>query len=825
MRRHFALRCAASLVAAVWIVLARPLPAQEAQPGGNRLEQLERIHKDFAPADPNHRFGPQDRIAISGVVMTASGAPLPTPLTLHGFTRRPNHASSFSISADKDGRFQQVVEFGQIFLYVTAPSGDYAPVLLGPLQAQPGGKIENLRLVLDKGITATVRVVDDQGQPVAGATLLASHMAGEQGEGTRVGRWRVATNEEGVAKFEHCADFPLTIETEMAGFQHSTAVFQPQAGSTFEWSLTRSRPTQGRVISQEDGRPVAGAEIRLVQQLGGARRTFMLHNEHVRPPLLAKTDQDGRFTLDTLRDDCHYALWITAPDHGGEIVHDVRSGQANLEFTLGPPRIVRGKLIGAVDRLQRMRINGRTTPAFRCINPIRLGNVTYGFPMAVPVEIRDGEGHFEIRNLLPGQAKLELPGKVEVVSLDKPVDELVIQIAAADEPSTPEAGPQRKVVLTLKTPAGEPAPRGELVVRIFRDKPNASHQTKTFPVTGTQIEFMAPVPCRIQWETDQLVGYWIKEESIQLADAPEPLIKELDALPAGAIYGRVLDSDGSPSKNFNFSIVMVSKPEQLQHPYLGISMGGVSQDGTGRFVVGPLPLGGTYRVEIQGQNERSNTRAVSEDLMLTRDDSVRHVELRLPEGVTIAGLVVDPLGKPAVGIEVRLGHRTTNRSFEGASVITDQHGEFRFEHVNPELPGAYYLHIKPQQAYRGRQAPWGAGEESLLVRLQRGWAIEGVLLEHSTGKVIPGAKVYAHPAHYDQKFYLGSHETVTDAAGRFRFQSLEPLPYRFYSNNVNAAQGAPPWEVDPRYQEQVILSGDVQQGADLAPVPPPPDGP
>jgi hypothetical protein len=111
------------------------------------------------------------------------------------------------------------------------------------------------------------------------------------------------------------------------------------------------------------------------------------------------------------------------------------------------------------------------------------------------------------------------------------------------------------------------------------------------------------------------------------------------------------------------------------------------------------------------------------------------------------------------------------------------------------------------------------------VKLQPGRVVEGVLVEHATGKVIPAAQLYARPAQYDQRYYVGTHETRTDAAGRFRFETLEPILYRFYSSAVNAAQAAPPWQADPRSQEEIVLSGDVQQGSDLMPIPPPPEDP
>ena len=393
---------------------------------------------------------------------------------------------------------------------------------------------------------------------------------------------------------------------------------------------------------------------------------------------------------------------------------------------------------------------------------------------------------------------------------------------AKEEPEAPDAPPKRKVIISLKVPDGEPAPGGELLVRCFPKTSRGSYETKTLPLGAAPVEFEAAVPCRLRWETDNLIGYWIKEETIDLAEAPEPLVKEIEALPAGAVVGRIRETDGAPCTLFQYNLVVLAAPPEVQNSYLGFTTGGVAQDAEGRFMVGPLPLGGTYRIDIHGQGELSNTHVASEDFTLTPDACVREIELQLPEGVTVAGRILDPEGNPAPDIQVHLGHRSGNSSREGSPVATDADGEFRFPRVNPELSGMYYLHVKPQQVYRGFQAVLDPKETPTL-QLRRGWSLEGLLLEHRTGKVVPGAKLYARPAQYDRNLYAGAHEVQTDAAGRFRFDTLEPLRYRFYAMGVNAVQHAPPWEGDPRFREQVILSGDVHAGANLTPVPPPPE--
>ncbi len=786
----------------------------------DRLEQLEKIREKFTPETTPRQYGEQDRITISGQVVTEDGAPLPSGLNIGGVTRRPSYTGSVNAQADQNGRFTTTADFGRVFLSLTTPN--YAPVLAGPLETEPGGKIENVRLVLKRGFTAQLRLVSDQGQPVADAVLKTMYLHGEQGAGIHVAPSQTTTDAKGLATLEQAADAPLTVETETPGFQYDQTVLQLKPDSVNVWTLKPARLTVGQVVAQKDQQPLAGAEIRLVQRQGFNPRSYTPQSEHSQPPLLTKTDQEGRFTLNTLRDDCVYGLYITAPDHGGEILSGFRSGQRDLKIELGPPRYVRGTVMGDLNRLERRPVNGQPTPVIRCINPIKLGQVAYHMPLYAPVEMRDGEARFELRNVFPGEVRFELPGQVKTVQVAHAVEDLVLDFSDAKSASPSGDRPQRKVVLRLKTPPGEPPPRGELVVYLSPMNPPGEFQQRTLPIQNGQVEFQAPAPCRMQWHTDDLIGYWIQEESLDLAEAPTPLVKEIEAHPAGAIYGRVLNEDGSPCQKYSYQVAMLNPPPALRmRPHLGINHGMPVDDREGEFVVSPLPLGGTYRLEIQGQGDYSQTRVFSEDLVLSDDSGARQIELRLPRGVTLEGQLTDPLGMPAPGIEIRLGHRHGNRSFSGTPAVTDAAGMFRFLHVNPKLAGEYYLNLQPQQNYRGKQAPVRDPAERQILRLQHGLTLSGQLLEHNSGKIVPGAIVHARPAQpIDPNSYLGSHEARTDNQGRFQFQTLEPLAYRFYVIGMNASQGAPPWEADPRADANIILSGDVQPNSDLTPLAP-----
>jgi protocatechuate 3,4-dioxygenase beta subunit len=808
---------------------AAPVCGQEAQPakrepnGKNRLEEIERIRKEFAPADPNRQYGPEDRITISGSIATGDGSPLPGNLFVGGLTRRNGYSGAVNGPVNAEGRFEMTVEFGRISLHLTAPG--YAPALLSPLAAEPGGKIENVRIVLDRGFAGKIRLTGPQGEPVTGAKIQAMYAHGEGGSFAHVAAREVTTDKDGLALLENCADYPLTAETEVAGLQADRAELKLRPDAVTEWKLKTARPTIGLVVSRDDDAPIAGAEVRLVRRDGFHPRTYRPFDDFEKPPLLATTGEAGRFTLDTLRDDSRYTVLVSAPGRGAEIVTGISSGKDDLKIELGPPRFIQGVITGDLSRLSRGVQNAPQAPYFNYVNPLRLGDSVYSISKPVVVEIVDGRGHFQISNLLPGQVRLDLPGQATTLQVTEAIKDL--EIALKPSPMTPASSPgnvpRRKVVLKLKTPEGEPPPRGELIVHCYPTRPPAIYERRVVPLAGNQVEFDAPVPCRLQWHPDNLIGYWIKMEQVEMAEAPTPFEKEIDALPAGAVYGQMLNEDGSPCPSFSLSVHTVSPAPEVQNAYLG-NLSSFHQGGDGRFVIGPLPLGGVYRIEVQGQGERTNTRVASEDLTLTRAESVHRVELRMPEGITLAGRVVDPEGKPIPAVEVRLGRQTPNRSDEGAAQATDQDGRFEFAHVNAELPGTYYIHVQPQQQYRGQRSNWKPGSE-LTVQLRRGWRLEGQLIEHNTGRVIPGAVLYAQPAVFDRNFYVGRHEVRTDAAGRFRYETLEPIPYRFYASGVNAAQGAPPWEADPRAVSEIILSGDVAQGSDLLPVPPPPDEP
>lgn len=67
----------------------------------------------------------------------------------------------------------------------------------------------------------------------------------------------------------------------------------------------------------------------------------------------AVTDKNGQFTLTQLRGDSENLLFIKSHGYGYEYLSDVRAGDSDLIVEMGPERVIRGKIIGDLSRLDR----------------------------------------------------------------------------------------------------------------------------------------------------------------------------------------------------------------------------------------------------------------------------------------------------------------------------------------------------------------------------------------------------------------------------------------------------------------------------------------
>lgn len=773
---------------------------------GERMERVAAIEEAYGER-PQDASQPEGTFTISGQVRMADGSPLPPKSFVGGSLMRRGYSGSLSLELDEAGRFTKELDVGTVYLHVHSPG--YALAIAGPFQAKPGEQITDVDLVVGRGFSARIRFVDDTGAPIPAVKLEAMMYRlpfeeGWSGYPHPQGEEQLQANEQGVATLERCSEWPLHIDARAGGYQFEQREWKLEPDGTVTWQLKAARPTTGVVVSEMDGQPIAGAELFLAQRKGHADVNQDPRNWS-RKPLLAVSDDEGRFRLDTLRDDCRYVVYAEAEGYGVKLVGDVTAGRDGLNVALGPPLRIRGRLIGKLDELPRDYQAKKPYINYR--NPIKLlDNFGYDTILRTPVDIRDGVGHFEITDLFAGYVELNPPGRAIRLNVEQSIDDLAIDLT---EPPKEEVAldnrPKRPVVFAFDIPDGGFAPRGKLRIGYSMDGVGLSgFQDMTVEPEGPEVRAEMLLGSRVFYDGSKLLGYWVKNRSgIDVPPGEEPLRVEIPMLPAGAIYGRVVESDGSPVQGGRVHLVTVDKPPELEFsPMDSVAI----ERNDGRFMLSPIPLAGRYRVLAKAA--KSEARALSAIFELGPEQPLREVELRLVEGVTLRGQVLGPDGRPVAGAALAFGYTSPHSSSYGeADVKTDAEGRFTFQRLDPDLPGEYSLTLRHTETLRGRYIEIDNPAEPLVIHAKTGEQLSGVLLDAGTERPLADTKITAWLADYRDVEYGVPITTTTDLAGRFEFKNLEPTAYHLKIQDGDVLGIDPPSESLPGNDQAAVRAG------------------
>lgn len=699
-------------------------------------------------------------VEVHGVLRTADGAPLPKDVDVSIHVDHANGSTGYSATIGKDGHFRQKVRAGMI--RIVASCKEFAPVFTGVMKADEKGTLPEVRLVLEPGFTAPMRVVDAAGAPIGGAVVDSAYV-----QAFVIGQQKQTTDPDGLVRLTHStAAVPARVRVEAHGFEFEQRdVWLSDDGKAREIKLTPAKVTTGTVVDAATGAPIAGAEVKLLERKGFADETFMPHGGWGAPQLLAKTGGDGRFILDELRGDCEYAIRVSAEGHGSEVFTGVGAGQNGLRWKLGPERVIRGQITGDLARLSR---------APRGTSPIVTAVVTewarpeseFSYTANIPVKVADGVGTFTLADPMPGYVTLHVPGqdvRVETSAIPKLVE---LRVASADAP--PPA--KRQVVFQFDVPPGAPPPQGKL--RVFHFESNAYLPTDRPVENGTVSDEIA-VPGMVGYDGGALAGYWTPQKvGIDVPAGKEPLEIHVPVIPAGAVHGRVLEPDGTPCANFYVSVITVRKS-----PAVGDSAPWLqnfnSADVSGTFLLGALPLDGTYKFI----GVSSNRIVASDDITIDAQTPIRDVTLKFPEGLPVRAQVVDEQGKPRRGVEVSLDFKVADSGYGLSPRRTNEDGVVTFEHVNPDAGGEYSLSIKPERDYAGQTVPAAVDGQPITLSLHEGLKLKGQVLDANTGQPIATAKVTAHPQYGHGPASRRDVETTADGNGRFQFDDLDQGDY------------------------------------------------
>jgi beta-lactamase regulating signal transducer with metallopeptidase domain len=783
-----------------------------------RIDKMKEITKTFDPQE--REYGPEDRIQLSGTVRTADGSALPknTKFVIHGY--RPKHSSSIHKGRPKDGVFSTSMKYyNKVLFSVIAPG--YAPLISKTYEPQPGDEISDVELVLDTGYKGRVRFVNKEGEPIAGTKLNGRYF-----RATRHG-WsglhtidEVVSGEDGIAVIEYCIERPIKMSARAGGYQaEDSRDIQLMPDEVFVWELSDAEPTTGTVVSRESGEPIADAEVRLGRKDKSDHRWSFGGSSRI---VLAKTNNQGQFVLGSLNEIWEYTFIVDAEGYNRTMLKGVKMGDEGLKVELGPELYLRGKVIGDVNALDTMS----RKPIVRWESRYNT-NDSHGIDNNgwVDVEIIDGEGHFTIRDIMGDYLTIRAGGKMKRVQFEnQSIDDFVIDL----RPQAAVPVNMREVVLEFDVPQGAPPPEGEIRINTNSQENLANKvgwTSEMYPIDDGRVCLEVPVPGRlsygINWDQGpRMSGYWIDRKSgIEIPAGDGPFIISVPAHPAGAIYGQVLEADGTPAKYVKLHLMVLRKATVMERSYLS-GVFGHEENELGKFNASPLPLGGEYVIVAY----RDSTWAANKPIKLDEENSIRQIEIRFVEGITVNGKVAGPDGEPFAGAIVSLSALVRFPEVPGwgsgaGKVTTGEDGRFFFDGVNPKLlQGNYTLGIDPGEGYQDVRMEIEPKRRPVNIELQMGYGLAGILLDDATGWPIPGAWVCAEAV--KQSGMAGDYPRAdegTDEQGRFQFSDMGKKEYRLYLPEADIVNYERSNTVTGGQKEQVTLRVKLRKWSNLEP--------
>lgn len=774
--------------------------AAKALTPAERMERIVETQQQYAP--PESR-GKGD-VTLSGTLRTSDGKPLSKNVSfaVNAYTGYSNGCGVYGDARAHGGSFTMKVPPGRTWLFAGG-CDEYAPALVGPINGRASETVSGIDVVFEKGSPLTIRVLNEKGQPVGDAGISASSIVEEH----LLGSCSYTTNDKGIAVM------PISNAIRLYDLSVRKAGFQPldqrkisvKPDQTLTLTLSHAQPVRGVVLSP-NGRSIAGVEIRqyIKDKRGGDTSLSGQYGQ-----VLAKTDAEGHFVLNALEDDAAYLLVAESKEYGRKAFSLDSPLQKELSIKFGPVLTVSGIVRGNLDMLTEEK--GQPSVSFTLLPSLAVEKF-HGWCNirgTAPVRAINGKQRFVIGELLPGEITIRAGEHVvrTKVSESEPNRQVTIDLTQSAGQTT-----KRQVVLRFTTPDGSPPPRGRVYVNAFTDNTDGHDALdKSIPIEDGVAKFDAYVSGQLVYSPKGMLGYWFEGVRPRVEAGDGPLEITVPVVPAGAIVGQVLNSDGTPIANASVSPNGVWR--STTRGYSG-SFGSdpVNVDDKGRFFITPLPLDGTYTMFAM----RGLTVQFSSPVTLDATQPTTNVTIRFPSTTTAEGHVLDPEGRPQgrwrFGLEFYSS--PAQRLYRWEITGTDKEGRFHFPDLSVGI-GQYVLDFNPQQDFRPLRMPLPLDGKPVTVQLQRGLVLEGQVLQFGTDRPVPGERVFLALSEHregDSEFFHA--EATSDGEGRFRFNTLDDRPYNIYT--TDGRQSSPGCQVMPG-KKPIVLRVTLPEGSPLKP--------
>ena len=711
------------------------------------------------------------RVTLTGHVHAADGTPLPKWLYLNTDSTVSHSGYGTSIPI-RNGAFSDSIPAGTIWVHLEPDN--FAPAFLGPLDGLATNRLDNLDLTLERGYDVPVQFVDvETGAPVPGVRFKSYFMISNMGTADHA--WTAGA--DGRVTLTHCANLPLNLTINAPGYEITQRHFETlPAGQSLKISLHRGVAMSGTVVD-ESGHPIPGAAVCMIYQKGEVSSQRFDWNDSLHQ--LAVADQNGRFTVNQLSAKNLFWLGVSAPGHRSVILNPMRAGSADMVIRLGPELVVRGRVIGSLDGLQQVNKDRCMYCSYQDV----FDNNSYGNRDWIPVKVVDGVARFQFTNRVAAEIAMDAGTRTSFRrNITDPVDDWVIDLTSNTAAAASASVVKRTVIYRFQHPSGV-APQGTVEVEI-PDSLEPGHMTAHMAelvITNGEVRAEILVGGQVTIKPKRTVGYWFKDADFMgtiVTNGAGPLIVDIPVVPAGAIYARVKNADGTPAGGLFFSVEELKRsPQRDAGSPLTDNQDNNDNDAPRRWVSGPLPLDGKYQILAWRKNEF----CASAPVRLTESQPDAEVTMQFPPTQSFTGEVTDAAGQPvrgsAVGVEFRIG----THSFGLTGVTTDDQGHFEVAGITPGL-GTYSVNVS-EPGWRAEHQDVHLASLPVKIQLERGRRIAGQVVETATGYVIPNAEVRAWVS--DGSTQWPAQTTHADADGRFEFTTLADAIYRVFVDGAN----------------------------------------
>lgn len=733
-----------------------------------RADTVHTLNEEYHPKQGQPADLPKDQwLRIKGRIVTEDGLPLPTKtyqyhgkdrirVDAHIMTRTGNASANHSIAAD--GTFDFTLR--QSLFTVSVVCKGYAPQHI-KLEYDPGAVVEDLKIILAKGYTASIRFVNPQHQPISAVRVTGGYPPPPR-YGSYVHSIKEVSDDDGIVRFDHASDALMSLICQASGFaKTSKRKVHLLKNSVMAWVLEPAVPSEIQITDRRTGQPIEDAPVyvngkEFNSSFGGKQGEI-------------QTDTTGRAVLDSLVPEERYLVMIH-PQGMQRQYFSITAGES-IQAEFDPVTPIKGRIVGDLSRLK----NDDRGPYLQVTNTYHesksSSRTNAGGKVYVDV-VNDQEAVFLVDDYYGQEVVLRAADEEYTVDVDKTgtIKEIVFNLS----PREISTAGTRRVSFTFNST--NPIRPGSQFKLMYQSRGSHYTEPHSVEIINGQAETHLHLPVNLHWEPLPGTNIFFKKGHQNL-DQDRDYHLEIDCQPAGSVFGVV-----NVPRDFRYEYVymrieFLNRDELFQRtgflPDNGFNMTSQAQT---KFMFSPLPLNGRYSVSFSCKNMY----IASDEIHLSDEQPLCELDLPWPERtVTLRGRILNQTGAPAANLAYNISVQAEKHGRTFGAQTTDEKGQFECINVNPAHGLAYSIVVKP------KHAPWfehalDVTEAPATVRIKQGYLLRGVLKDHA-GKIRPDAEFHLSPAlHAGSRHQYRSQTIQTDSQGRFQAH-LGGIDYNYYA--------------------------------------------